>query len=372
MTDSQDNRNSFFSSPSRIGVFLLSASLVGLWFLEPAIKHLRLDNSQNELIAFLYPYIAAFQNGLQLFLLGMLISGILVVVLSGWIKNFLEISVKDAFSASIRPNLIDSIDCAPSSELRQGRDRIFERLYGCHITNARSLANGANKTLEPFFFGNRPHRSQIHSGITVVDNNDGTVTWSETSRYKIHCISLDSDYQQAALIRHNDVHYKIRYHSNSLLPNPVNTQEDLDECIKLSIDTEGKTIFDSHEHLIWNTKNRCIDSVIPSVQAEIKSGSLYIHVDLQIVLSSAWTSVDISETNRMSVNDDFYTMSRKEPVFVCSFDITTPNSWEFKHHVFGNGWQIKTRTPNVLSAHCPDWVMPGIIGHVAWSIPKSS
>lgn len=271
----------------------------------------------------------------------------------------------DKTTEILRSETIDDIvNSTDPKKLTESIPSFFKNAYGSHTASTHSLLHAINENVLPHCDHKVPHRSSYDKSIKIVDNKDGTFTWHEICRYKIHCITFDDDYPDCTITEDEDrIYFNANYLSNSIVGDIKNDADLKKHLVKIKIG--GEVIFDSQKDLsITNGEIACTNGVDASYT--LKGEYLLIKIKNKIELKNAWTQVEVQE--KSIIKDTSLTLHQSSPLCRANINVNLPDGWKFENIIFSNAslWNYSEEPDHMLVAQTDQWLLPGIIGHFEW------
>ncbi len=261
--------------------------------------------------------------------------------------------------------MLDSIVAAsPPNEVKAKLRFIHEKAYGRHCGNDQGLYAAVEDKLSMFYDPEKPHRSDYHQTVTVVENSIDSITWHEVCSYKMHTVCLENKKEEDI----NPIAHVISF--SSTIKVAELSLEGEKPKYKLSILVDEKTIFDSVSDLYLENGLVRVKDDIDGVVVEQRSDSLKIQIMKVHNIKKPWTEVEIKETS--TIKDDYFISRRNEPTCGAKITMNLPDDWWFELISFGHpeDWTIHQHPANTLSAWTKSWLLPGITFFCKWERPK--
>jgi len=265
-------------------------------------------------------------------------------------------------STSTIKGILSNLESAPVKESL--RD-VYGKIYGAHCLRDNGLFSHVSQEFNPFLPEGSPHRSGYDRNITIIDNNDGTITWHEVCRYRIHCISFDSTFEHAGDVEAVAPTFPLKYFTRSFQENTIST--DAMDAYDVKISVSGNNVFDAKKDIY--PQGGGLASSNPDIKRiGFDNGKFELQFEKEIELTKDWTEVEINETSLMSKLDNSFILRSKTPICSSRITISLPVSWEFKEISFANKerWATTHNPPHVLTAKTDTWLLPGIIFICTW------
>lgn len=277
-------------------------------------------------------------------------------------KEFAE-NFEEASQLLRHNHIREVVQKATSAELKEVRSEYRAQLYGMHTKSELGLSAAIDSILGKYLDPKEPHRSSYSKMINVIETPEGSFRWDEVSSYKIHSICHDKDYRQASEVGPQaPIKHPIRYRSTcELIPGGQGLAQH-----KLKIKVSGEVIFDSERDLVDESdelatyeENGC------TAKFEIVDGGIVVDFYKEILLSDAWTTVEIFESSISS--DQNLTVGMSIPVCKAEISITLPQGYEFTNSAFSIGkWEKTMELDYALVARNDGWVFPGLVASIDW------
>ena len=274
--------------------------------------------------------------------------------------NQVSVDTKKLLGAKMLESVVAA---SPQSEVRSKLRYIHEKAYGAHCGSELGLYAAVEKKLSMFLDPEKPHRSDYHQTVTVVENSADSITWHEVCSYKIHtlCFENNSD-------RSDPVEYPIMF-SSTIKAAELSFDGD-DPKYKLLIMVGEDKIFDSVQDLSLGVGGEVmVNGDIQGVSVDQYSDTLKIIIEKPYQIRKPWIEVEIKETS--TIKDDYFISRRNEPTCGAKITMNLPDNWWFELISFGHpdDWTIHQHPTNTLSAFTKSWLLPGITFFCKWERP---
>ncbi len=270
-------------------------------------------------------------------------------------------NTKDLLSARLLDGVIDTTS---RKVIRDKLQDLHSKAYGNHCASDKGLYYAVQEKMGPFYFTDKTHRSDYNQTVTIVDNDDGSITWHEVCGYKIHSVCFDQDYVD---VECKKISHHLRY--GTLVKTDQISFEGEDTKYQLTISVDDKEIFNTKNDLCINDGQVCVNVKVDGVTIDQTKDNLKITLDRYIDITKAWTKVEIKESS--IIYDEDFISRRHDPTCGAKININLPEYWTFESVVFGHplDWEINQHPPHTLSASTQKWVLPGITFYCKWQKP---
>lgn len=358
---------------------LVILGMFGVLLLDPFFEWLGSHTAGEDLSSRVAKYLSGQKDKFELvfyFLIGL---GLVITYIDRYLNKFFNSKIKPLFDAA-RDELISElsdairqykkgalghqIDIATLDDINKIKPQLNEKLYGVHTQSDHCLCSSVDEHLGPFMHHELPHRSSYTKRINIVESSNGFFKWKEICSYKVHCISLDPDYDTGETQK--AIQYPLNYHTLFEIDR-ISSEKDLAR-IKLIVKVNGETLVDTNEDLRWLRGEINCNNPILSVECCPETGTVELKIeDFMFELKDAWTEVEIVELN--FVKDQNLILRTGSPVCKSEIYISLPEDYYYTNHLMANeDWDVKTEGEGTeLVAKTDGWVLPGIYAAFAWT-----
>ncbi|MEW6981057.1 hypothetical protein AAD001_00240 [Colwelliaceae bacterium 6471] len=262
----------------------------------------------------------------------------------------------------LNENVLNSIISRSEPDYLKGAFYLFhESAYGSHCGKIEGLYGHLNKEIYNYFKPEVPHRSQHNQSVVISEVGDD-VFWHETTRFEVHTIAFDNNYDQVK-DSVKSIDYLLKYSTAGKF-------KDVNK-ITLEISIDKNPTIKLHDLIEIDENEIKVKDAEKDKLTVIQAGNQVIfHFHINIPLNSHKTKVHIIEESILHDDENSYVIKRLEPTYGSCINVSLPPAWEILEFVVPSevnyGEPNRNVVKNIRNADINDWVLPGIIAACNW------